>query len=317
MRVIFTTIIFIFALFTGIRGFAQADISMATHWYNRANYNPASIARTEYIYLFSNIRQQWTGINGSPRVFNIQASQYIHHMRSAFGISMVGDFVGVTQAYNPMFTYAYRISNERNWALAFGLSAGVFTRFNDGSRYEPMADIDPSIRYDKNGILKPDANAGVELQSDHFVVSISSTHLFSIASADNLFLNSNHRYGLIIYKNTNPEFFNYHFGGQVVNHDNITVVEGNAGLRFKRITGLISGPVEIFDVSATYRSNQSMTLLFGVNLSRNLRLGYAYDQSFIAGYYPNTTHELMLECRIPSRRSSSHCICEAQGYWYH
>ena len=250
-------------------------------------------------------------------MFNIQASQYIHHIRSAFGISMVGDYIGVTQAYNPMLTYAYRISNERDWALAFGLSAGVFTRFNDVTRLTPNTEVDPSILYDKNSIIRPDANVGLELQSTYLVVSISSTHLFSIRSSDNLFLNSNHRYGLIIYKNTNPEFFNYHFGVQVVNRDNLTVVEGNAGLRFKRNTGLVSGPVEIFDIGATYRSSQSMTLLFGINLSRNVRIGYAYDQSFIAGYYPNTTHELMLECRIPSRRSSSHCICEAQGYWYH
>ena len=53
MKVKFAIIIFFLVLFPWIRGFAQADISMATHWYNRANYNPASIARTEYIYLFS------------------------------------------------------------------------------------------------------------------------------------------------------------------------------------------------------------------------------------------------------------------------
>jgi len=38
--------------------FAQADISMATHWYNRANYNPASIVRPDYIYLFSNVQKR-------------------------------------------------------------------------------------------------------------------------------------------------------------------------------------------------------------------------------------------------------------------
>ena len=94
--------------------FAQADISMATHWYNRANYNPASIARTEYLYLFSNIRQQWLGVDGAPKVFNVQASEYIHNMRSAFGLSLVGEKIGVTQATNPMVTYAYRLSNNRD-----------------------------------------------------------------------------------------------------------------------------------------------------------------------------------------------------------
>lgn len=131
------------AIFSGVKTFAQADISMATHWYNRANYNPASIARPEYLYFFSNVRQQWLGINGSPAVFNIQLSQYIHPMRSAFGISLVGDKIGVTRAYNPMLTYAYRIANDPEWSFSMGLAAGVFTRFIDGSLYEPVIVTDP------------------------------------------------------------------------------------------------------------------------------------------------------------------------------
>jgi len=313
----FTIVLIIAALFPGVKVLAQADISMATHWYNRANYNPASIARTEYIYLFSNVRQQWTGVEGAPRVFNVQASQFFNYMHSAFGISLVGDRIGVTQAYNPMVTYAYRISNERDWAFSMGLSAGVFTRFTDGSLYDPVTPIDPSIVYDKNSITRPDANVGFEYQSTYFVVSLSSTHLFSIGKPENLFLNANHRYGSVIYKNTNSEMFNYHFGVQIINRKDLTIFEGNAGIRFKRQTGKVAGPKEIFDIGMTLRSTQSMTLLFGVNLTRDFRVGYAYDQSFIPGYYPNGTHELMLEYRIPSKISSTHCICESQGYWYH
>ena len=311
------SILIIVSLLSGIKAMAQADISMATHWYNRANYNPASIARTEYIYIFSDIQKQWVGIDGAPKVFNVQASQYFNRMHSAFGISLVGDRIGVTQAYNPMLTYAYRVSNERDWAFSLGLSAGVFTRFVDGSRYDPVTIVDPSIPYDMNSITRPDANVGLEFQSTYFVISASTTHLFSIGKSGNLFLNTNHRYGSIIFKNTNPEMVNYHLGFQVVNRDNLTYYEGNAGIRFKHQTGLIGGPREIFDLGFTYRTSQSMTLLFGINLSRDFRVGYAFDQSFVTGYNPGGTHELMLEYRIPSKASSTHCICESQGYWYH
>ena len=317
MIIRFTLILIALELMLCVKALSQSDISMATHWYNRANYNPASIARTEYIYLFSNVREQWTGIDGAPRVFNVQASQFFNYMNSAFGISLVGDRIGVTQAYNPMLTYAYRISNERDWAFSMGLSAGVFTRFTFGSRYEALTIVDPAIVYDKNSITRPDANVGFEYQSTYFVVSLSSTHLFSIGKSDNLFLNANHRYGSVIFKNTNPNMFNYHVGIQVINRDNYTVYEGNAGVRFKHQTGLVKGPREIFDLGMTYRSSRSMTFLFGINLARDFRIGYAYDHSFIPGYYPNGTHELMLEIRIPSKISSTHCICEAQGYWYH
>jgi type IX secretion system PorP/SprF family membrane protein len=317
MKRTYIAVLIIAGLFSGSNALAQADISMATHWYNRANYNPASIARIDYIYLFTNIREQWVGVEGAPRVFNIQASEYIHRMRSAFGLSLVGDRVGVTQAYNPMVTYAYRVSNQKDWSFALGLSAGVFTRFTDGSLYEPVTVIDPAIRYDLNSETRPDANVGLEFKSTNFIVSVSSTHLFSIGKQDNLFLNSNHRYGSVIYINTTPEIFNFHAGIQVVNRQDLTVIEGNAGLRFKRNTGLISGPKEIFDVGVTYRSSRSVTLLFGLNVTRDFRIGYAFDQSFVTGYYPNGTHEIMLEYRIPSKAATTRCDCEDRVYWYH
>lgn len=304
-------------LFSGRNVFAQADMSMATHWYNRANYNPAAIARTEYIYLFSNIRQQWIGVEGAPQVFNVQASAYIHQMRSAFGLSLVGEKIGATQAYNPMMTYAYRLSNNRDRVLSMGLSAGLFMRYTDGSLFEAEALDDPSITYDMQKSIRPDANVGVEFQSGHFIVSISSTHLLAINKSEQLFLYTNHRYGAIIYFNENPSLINYHAGLQVVNRYDLSVLEGNVSLRFKRPTGLIKGPKELFDIGLTYRTSKQMTLLFGINISSNLRIGYAYDSSFSTGYNQNGTHEVMMEFRILSGRSSTQIQCKNLDYWYH
>ena len=97
----------------------------------------------------------------------------------------------------------------------------------------------------------------------------------------------------------------------------MTVVEGNVSFRFKRPTLLQSGPREIFDIGLTYRSSSQLTLLLGINLSSNLKVGYAYDQSFIKGIYPNGSHELMLEFRIPSRAANAHFQGEDRESWYH
>jgi hypothetical protein len=45
-------ILILAGLFSGVKALDQADISMETHWYNRAINNPASIARIDYVYLF-------------------------------------------------------------------------------------------------------------------------------------------------------------------------------------------------------------------------------------------------------------------------
>lgn len=296
---------------------AQADISMATHWYNRANYNPASITRPDYIYLFSNVRKQWLGIDGSPTVCNVQASEYIHDIRSAFGLSLVSDQIGVTQSINPMLTYAYRIESNKEWSLSMGVSAGVFSRTIDGSLYESEILSDPSLYYNDEQVLQPDANLGIEFQNKHFIFGLSSTHILSLAKDSTTFLNTNHRYGYAIYKNTNSDLLNYNVGMQVVNRYNLTILEWNAAMRFKAATGLKSGPREIFDLGVTYRTSKQMTFLFGVNITPDLRMGYAYDQSFSVGIDQNGTHEIMLEYRIPSKKASTCRQCQNQDYWYY
>jgi len=294
---------------------AQADICMSSHWYNRANYNPASIARPNYMYLFCNVRQQWVGVSGAPRVFNVQGSEYIHDLHSAFGLSLVADKIGVTQAFNPMLSYAYRIADDPTWAFSMGLSAGVFSRSIDGSLYDAEITSDPSIQYDMEKTLRPDANVGFEFQSTHFIFSLSSTHLLSIGKSDSLFLNSNHRYGSVVYKNSSPELFIYSLGFQVVNRNNLTVLEWNTCIRVKNGTGLLRGSQEIFDLGLTYRTSKEIALLFGLNISPNLKVGYAYIQSFIPRYYTNSTHEVMLEYRIPEKAASTR-KCGKEGYWY-
>ena len=294
---------------------AQSDISMSTHWYNRANYNPASIARSDYLYLFTDIRRQWTGVNGTPTVFNVQASELNYAYHSAFGISLVSDQIGLTQAINPMLSYAYRIGkNDESW-LSLGIAAGVFARYFDGTKFSAVDDTDPVLFTDLENVISPDINIGAEFQSPHYIFGISSTHLLSIGKKDNVYLNGNHIYGYAIYKNTESEFLNYNIGSQVVYHQGITILEGNATIRLKHPTGLMPGGREIFDVGLTYRSSNQLSFLVGLNITNNLRVGYVYDQSLTTGYNSNSTHEIMIEYRIPSQRASA-CKCLSEGLWY-
>jgi type IX secretion system PorP/SprF family membrane protein len=306
---------------SGSKILAQADISLATHWNNRANYNPAFIARTDYLYLFCNTRHQWIGVNGAPVVYNFQVSEYIQSLRSAFGLSFVNDEIGATQSFNPLLTYAFRIAKKQRWALAMGLSGGMFIRSIDGSKLEAETSGDPSLFYNYKKSIQPDINAGFEFQSTHFIYGFSSTHILSIEKSDTLFLNTNHRYGYAIYKNDNPKFISYSFGMQVVNRYNLTVLEGNFSFRIKRnsrlIEGLlIKGPQEILDFGLTCRTSREITLLCGVMISPYFRIGYAYDQSLISKYCRNGTHEIMLEYRIPSRSASTTTRCGNKEFWY-
>jgi type IX secretion system PorP/SprF family membrane protein len=300
---------------------AQTDISLSTHWNNRANYNPAFIARTDYLYLFCNTRHQWVGINGAPAVLNVQVSEYFDAVHSAFGLSFVNDKIGATQSFNPMLTYAYRIAKKDKWAFAMGLSGGMFIRTLDVSKLEAETAGDPSLLYYYNKINRPDVNVGFEFQNAHIIAGISSTHIMSISKSDTLFLNSNHRYAYAIYRNDNPMAFSYSLAMQVVNRYNLTVAEGTVFIRVKRPTKMITGPLnkgpqEILDIGLTCRTSREMTLLCGVMISPYFRIGYAYDQSLLSRYCRYGTHEVMLEYRIPAKSASTKVRCGSKEFWY-
>ncbi|HNW51119.1 MAG TPA: PorP/SprF family type IX secretion system membrane protein [Prolixibacteraceae bacterium] len=310
-RYLFIVLLFLF----GVEAMAQTDISMPSSWYNRANYNPASITRVDYLYLFSNVRKQWVGVDGAPTTFNIQASEYFNDLKSAVGMSLVTDKIGVVQTVDFMATYAYRMEINRYRWFSMGLSAGIYSRSINGTLYEAATTTDPSIDYRIDRVFSPDVNLGFEYQTQHFIYSLSSTHLLSIGKSDNLYLNSNHRYASVIYKSTDPLLFNYQMGLQLVNRQNVVVLEGNACFRFKHQTGLVRGPREVFELGMTYRTSQQISLLFGLYLKNNIRVGYVYNQSFSIGYLPNSTHELMFEYRIPKKVSFNHQY-HNRDYWY-
>jgi type IX secretion system PorP/SprF family membrane protein len=309
-------------LISGTKLMAQADISMATHWNNRAYYNPAFITRTDYLFLFTDIRRQWMGVEGAPQILNVQASQYFQSLRSALGISLVADEIGVTRMCNPMASYAFRIAKREGWTLSMGISAGIFSRSINGSLFEAQNPQDPLLDYYNKSKTEPDFNFGVEFQNAHFIYGISSTHLFSMSKSDSLILNTNHRYGYAMYKNENMKLFSYSAGIQIINKYNSTVLEGNFSLRLKRMDRLMKGTLlrgaqEVLDLGLTCRTSRQMTFNIGIMLSSYLRVGYAYDQSLFSSYCRNQTHEIMLEYRIPARSASPVVKCGNKEYWYH
>jgi type IX secretion system PorP/SprF family membrane protein len=321
MKLKYLYLFILIGLVVSVETMAQADISMATHWNNRANFNPAFIGRPDYLYFFFDTRKQWIGVTGSPLVFNFQTSEYFNSIHSAFGLSVVNDKIGATQVFNPMLTYAYRIARKDRWSLAMGLSGGVFVRTINGSLFEADNINDPSIFYNYEKKTKPDVNVGFEFQNIHFIYGVSFTHLFSISKSDSLFLNANHRYGYAIYKNEDPAMFSYSLGLQVVNRYNFTDLEASFSFRLKRqpriiIGPLLKGPQEVLDVGLTCRTSRQITLLCGVMISPYLRIGYAYDQSLLTRLSRNQTHEIMIEYRIPARAAATTERCFSKEFWY-
>jgi type IX secretion system PorP/SprF family membrane protein len=306
-----TLVFVVILMMVGTRVYGQADIGTSTHWYNRANYNPATISRPGYIYFFSNVRQQWVGIDGAPSVYNVQASGFSEKQNSAYGVSMIRDDIGLTSAVNPSLLYAHVVGITDKINLSLGLSLGMYSRQVNASQYEAEIENDPTLDYTDMRYTSPDANVGFEVQGRHFLAGVSANHLFAIWKPDDQFLISDHYYMHAIYRNSDSEVYNFTGGIQVANRNKQTVVSASAIMRFKRATGLVKGPTELFDLGFTFNSTKQIVFIGGLNLTPNMRIGYAYDFDFSHSVYQNGTHEIVLEYRIKLRTSRN------TGYiWY-
>jgi type IX secretion system PorP/SprF family membrane protein len=286
---------------------------MSTNIFNRASYNPASVSRPDYLYIYGSNKTQWVGVEGAPKVLNLQISDYYQPLHSALGLSFVNDVVGFTSFFNPMLIYSYKITDEENWGLAFGVAGGFFSRSFDHSLIKSNSGNDPGLNNLPDNILLPDANCGIEFQINNFTVGLSSTHILSLNNnSDSIFFNTNHRYAYAIYELKEDELINFSFAVQLNNRKNVFIADGTAMARFKTATGLTTGSREIFDLGLTYRTSNILSLMLGFYVLQNLRVGYVYDQSFNPNYSTYSTHEIMLEYRIPMQSASSCPSCNKQ-----
>jgi hypothetical protein len=101
----------------------------------------------------------------------------------------------------------------------------------------------------------------------------------------------------------------------MANRENLSVFELNGNIRFKQTPRLYeSSPREILELGLSCRSTKQITLMAGFNVTPDLKIGYAYDQSLFSGYYKNGTHEIVLEYRIYNDAAST-SECKYNG-WY-
>jgi len=299
MKTRFIFCLLLFLIIFSRLAMGQADVSSTTHWYNRSLFNPASIARDGFVYMFSNVRRQWTGVDGAPTVYTLQASGFSDEHQSAVGFSFTKDDIGLTSALNPTIQYAHRVGLTPKLDLSLGMAAGVYSRQVNASLYEAEIIDDPALNYSDERYTSPDAHLGFELQGKHFLAGASTTHVFALFKKDDDFLIANHRYVYALYRNSDSELYNITAGIQLSNRRNLTVFEASTIIRVKRPTGLVKGPTELFDLGFTFRSVQELTLITGIHITPNMRLGYTYDFNFSNAIKSNGTHEILLEYRIP------------------
>jgi len=296
-------IFLVLILFWFTEGNAQQDPQYTQYMYNMNVVNPAYAGFRGTLSLGLLNRSQWTGVEGGPRTFTFNASTPINE-KVGLGISIVSDEIGPAKEQNIYADFSYTLEVSNTGRLAFGFKTGV--TLLDVNLTDLKLPVTPPSGDD---LFKENVNeiflnfgTGIYYYTDNFYVGASIPNI----------LKSEHLDKNTAFSKAAEEVHYYLTSGYVL--------EMTRDLKFKpsiMLRGVTGTPISIdvsanfllndkFELGASYRMDDAISLLFNIGISSSFRIGYAYD--FTTSDFSNSdtggSHEVILLYDIDlSRRS--------------
>ncbi|HEU4791806.1 MAG TPA: type IX secretion system membrane protein PorP/SprF [Flavobacterium sp.] len=269
---------------------AQQDPQYTQYMYNMNVINPAYAGTKEHLTFGLLYRKQWVNIEDAPTSFTFYGEGPAGK-NVGIGLSIIADKIGPITEQNVYGDFAYKLKLGENNNLSFGVKAGAtFQKVN-------FSEIVPTLPDPSEGIFGKNSNdvtlnigTGVFYYTDKYYVSFSIPNLINAAHLDY----------------DGKEY------GSDVSHYFLTagyVFDLNPNLKFKPsflLKSAFNVPTSLdvsanflyqekVEIGATYRLQDSFGLLVNFNVTRDLRIGYAYDHIVSdLNISTSSSHEIIL-----------------------
>jgi type IX secretion system PorP/SprF family membrane protein len=285
-------LMFIFAVAT-LMVTAQQE-PMYTQYMNQIlSMNPAYAGAKGVTSATMIIREQWVGFTGRPRTQTI----FVHApMNNEMGIggSIINDDFGIAKNTGLYGDYSYTITYPGERYLALGLKAGFsFYRANLSEVILAQGDIvDPAFQYDITAKFLPNAGVGVYYSSPDFYLGFSVPKMIS-----NKLIKTNVEIATV----SREQIHAFFMGGYVFDVNRILKfkpyfmarVSPNAPISVDITAQMVF--IEKLWAGVTYRLGNSIGGMMQVQVTEQLKIGYAYDLTTNElSPYNSGTHEVLL-----------------------
>lgn len=284
-------IIFLLLLLSGAGAFAQQDPQFSQYMFNGLVLNPAYAGSREHATGVAIFRQQWVGIQGAPQTASLAFHGPSRNLRHGFGGSIVNDRIGVTNNLQFTFSYAYRIPIAEKYWLSLGLQGSLASYRLRNSDVRTDVGNDDAFTGENTSLILPNAGVGAYFNSDRLYVGISmptliGNNLFdpdrgdlSAKKARHLLLTGGVVFDLGQSVKMKPSF--------LMKYAPAAPVQFDLNLHFLF--------VEKFWIGASYRTGDAIVGMLEWQITRNFRIGYAYDYTLSQLTQVNSgSHEAML-----------------------
>ncbi|PHR68972.1 MAG: hypothetical protein COA67_11885 [Lutibacter sp.] len=267
--------------------FGQQDPQYTQYMYNQNVLNPAYAGSKGVLSLGMLGRTQWVGVDGAPETLTLSIHSPIGK-NVGLGFSVIHDEIGPAKEDNVYADFSYTIHTSEEGNLAFGLKAG-FSFLNVRSLEGLEADSSLNEPLSKSS---PNFGAGIYYYTQKFYAGLSVPN----------FLETRHLESGNGNVSTASERMHYFFTtGYVFDISDDVKLKPSA-----MVKAAIGAPVSLdlsanalindkFELGLSYRFDDSISAIFGLNISDDMRIGYAYDYTTSNfGQFNSGSHEIML-----------------------
>lgn len=283
--------IIIFCTYSNI-SLGQQDPLYSQYNNSLLGINPAYAGSKEVLSVMAITRHQWVSFKGAPETQSLIIHGPFRSYKMGLGGSITQDNIGPIKNVGLSVDYSYKIAFANNLTLALGLKASV-NFYN--ANLEDLQTIDPNdpvFQENVNQGFIPNFGLGALLYNDRFYAGISAPMLLQNRINRNSVQNDN----------LSKEDIQYMvMGGYVFN---INPVVKFKPYMISRI--VLNAPLSIdwaaqfifYDklwVGGTYRWGDAVSASLQVQLTPQLRVGYAYDLATTSlSSFNGGTHEVLV-----------------------
>lgn len=288
-------ILFVLFILFATAGFAQQDPQYTHYMYNMNVVNPAYATSSDAILNLGTLyRTQWVGADGAPKTLTFFGHLPLNK-KVQLGLSLISDEIGngAKKENNFFADFAYVLEFNNAHRLSLGLKAG-FTSFEtnfNGFMFE-SGDSSTDLAFQENvNLFKPNIGAGAYYFTDDYYVGVSVPNFLATKHIEE-------RNGINAFGAEDPHVFLT--GGYVFKLGDSFKLKPAFMAKFVTESTTMDVTANVlyndkFEFGVAYRFGDAVSALANINVTPDIRVGYAYDYTLSnLGQFNSGTHEIFV-----------------------
>ncbi len=274
---------------------AQQSPLFTHYMYNTLSVNPAYAGSREVLTVTALHRSQWVTFKGAPMTESVTLHGLTKNENIGLGLSASHDRIGPVFNTSIFGNFAYILKMNDKSKLAFGLSAGANILQSNLTALQLDEQTDVTFQKNIDNLVTPNLGFGAYYYREKFYVGISSPNLL-----ENTYLATDQTNGNKLLAEEQRHYFL--IAGTMIPISENLALKPTMLLKFTPAAPIQADLTASFIIKkqfllgAMIQSNDAIGVLAGVDITKQLYLGYSFDWShnLNSSLNYNGSHELVI-----------------------